>query len=206
MSTLLEILAESDTSARSKDIVKVGSSDLAALWGALTDDDRSFASRQGLQAFLEATRAGSVLPEAEGDFNFRPGGWEVNLHRAVAQSVVASALLTGVLASLGATQVPAAIAAAIIPLLFDVNKAKLTERQKVIHLELTRAGETLTDSHDYDALYALLTPETRQQINRLDFIDFLDACKRAGLLDDAKEPGEVILRAPGAERFRITLK
>nr|WP_221374031.1 hypothetical protein [Actinoplanes polyasparticus] len=200
------MLVESDTSTQAEGLVTLTSADLAALWTSLTDNNQSFADRQGLQAFLEATRAGSSLPDAEGDFHFRPGGWEVNLHRAVAHSVIASALLTGVLASLGATQVPAAIAAAVVPLLFDFNKAKLTERQKVIHLELTRAAETLAESHTRDELYALLTPEMRQQVNKLDFVDFLEACKRAGLLDNADRPNEVILRPPNSERFRITLK
>jgi hypothetical protein len=38
----------------------------------------------------------------------------------------------------------------------------------------------------------------------MDFADFLDTCRRAGLADNSKD-GTVTLRPAGAARFRITL-
>lgn len=53
-------------------------------------------------------------------------------------------------------------------------------------------------------LYLRLADEVREQLSFMDFTDFLDTCRRAGLADTSTV-GTVTLRPVEAARFRITL-
>jgi len=55
----------------------------------------------------------------------------VNLRRGAVQTIIAGALIAGLLAVLGATQIPAALATAVVPLLFDIQHVTLTPGQAV---------------------------------------------------------------------------
>jgi hypothetical protein len=179
----------------------VSSEDLERLWSDLIPD--TYAGRRGLDVFLQAVQAGAgETPDA--DLQFRPGGWQVDLRRGAVQSVVAAALIVGLLVALGATAIPAAVVTAVIPMFFDIQRVALTPGQEYLLAELVGRKEALDGTRTPRELYDQLTEEVRSQLSFMDFADFLDACRRAGLADTSAA-GTVTVRPADEARFRITL-
>lgn len=183
--------------------VTVSSVDLDRLWSALIPQD-SFAARRGRDAFLDAIRA-----RAGGDsgttLEFRPGGWQVDMNKGMVQSVVAGALIAGLLVVLGATQIPAALVPTIIPLFFDVEKVRLTAGQEHLLAEIVARPESADGNLTIDELYQQLPAPTRDAVSHLDFADFVDTCRRAGVADVTPD-GRLTLRALDQATFRVTLR
>ena len=179
----------------------VSSEDLERLWSDLVPD--TYAGRRGLDVFLQAVQAGAgETPDA--DLQFRPGGWQVDLRRGAVQSVIAAALIAGLLVALGATAIPAAVVTAVVPMFFDIQRVALTPGQEYLLAELVGHKEALDGTRTARELYDQLTEEVRLQLSFMDFADFLDTCRRAGLADTSAT-GAVTVRPAGEARFRITL-
>lgn len=179
----------------------VSSEDLEQLWSDLMPD--TYAGRRGLDIFLQAVQAGiGETPDA--DLQFRPGGWQVDLRRGAVQSVIAAALIAGFLVALGATAIPAAVVPAVVPMFFDIQRVTLTPGQQYLLAELVGHKAALDGTHTPRELYDQLTDEVRAQLSFMDFTDFLDTCRRAGLADTSAT-GTVTVRPAMEARFRITL-
>jgi hypothetical protein len=179
----------------------VHSEDLERLWSDLVPD--TYAGRRGLDVFLQAVQA-AADETADADLQFRPGGWQVDLRRGAVQSVIAAALIAGLLIALGATAIPAAVVTAVVPLFFDIKRVALTPGQEYLLAELVGHKETLDGTRTPRELYDQLTDEVRAQLSFMDFADFLDTCRRAGLADTSPT-GTVTVRPTDDARFRITL-
>ena len=179
----------------------VRSEDLERLWSDLMPD--TYAGRRGLDAFLQAVQAAAdETPDA--DLQFRPGGWQVDLRRGAVQSVIAAALIAGLLIALGATAIPAAVVTAVVPLFFDIKRVALTPGQEYLLAELVGHKEALDGTRTPRELYDQLTDEIRAQLSYMDFADFLDTCRRAGLADTSGT-GTVTVRSADDARFQITM-
>jgi len=179
----------------------VHSEDLERLWSDLMPD--TYAGRRGLDVFLQAVQAAAdETPDA--DLQFRPGGWQVDLRRGAVQSVIAAALIAGLLIALGATAIPAAVVTAVVPLFFDIKRVALTPGQEYLLAELVGHKEALDGTLTPRELYDQLTDEVRAQLSFMDFADFLDTCRRAGLADTSAT-GTVTVRPADDARLRITL-
>jgi hypothetical protein len=179
----------------------VRSEDLERLWSDLMPD--TYAGRRGLDVFLQAVQA-AADETADADLQFRPGGWQVDLRRGAVQSVIAAALIGGLLIALGATAIPAAVVTAVVPLFFDIKRVTLTPGQEYLLAELVGHKEALDGTRTPRELYDQLTDEVRGQLSYMDFADFLDTCRRAGLADTSGS-GTVTVRPADDARFRITL-
>ncbi|MDQ1250277.1 MAG: hypothetical protein QG597_4656 [Actinomycetota bacterium] len=183
--------------------VTVSSADLERLWSALIPQN-SFATRRGRDAFLDAIQA-RAGEDSGTNLEFRPGGWQVDMHKGLVQSVVAGALIAGLLVVLGSTQIPAALVPTIIPLFFDVEKVRLTAGQEHLLAEIVARSERADGSLTIDELYGQLPAPTRDAVSHLDFVDFIEACRRAGVADVAPDD-TVALRALDQATFRVTLR
>jgi hypothetical protein len=181
----------------------VSRDDLDGLWSRLFPD--SFSTRRGRSVFLQSIAANTDSTAAGGtDLEFTAGGWEIDLSRAATQTMVATAFLGGLLTVLGAAQLPAAVATAVLPLLFDVRRVTLKASEQEILADLVGSPE-LDGGMTPDELYAVLSPVVRDQLSRLEFADFLDTCYRAGVLDRGPD-GTVRVRPVEQARFRISLR
>ena len=204
MTELTEYLQQkSGRSSTDPDSLTLTSDDLEKLWSELTLD--SYRARRGLELFLDSIRTAADQAPDQADLQFRPGGWQVNLSRGAVQTVVATALVAGLLVVFGAAQIPAAVATAVVPLLFDVERIRLTPGQEYLLAELVAHREALDGSMTPRELYEKLPPDTRAQLPFMEFADFLRTCYEAGLADVA-ESGTVQLRPGDRARFRITLR
>lgn len=117
--------------------------------------------------------------------------------------MIATALIGGLLATLGATQIPAAVITVVVPLLFDVSTVTLTAGQEYLLAELVAHDEVLNGTLTVPELYERLSPASRSGLSMPDFVDFIDLCRRAGLSDTGRG-GTIELRPSGRARFRIT--
>src|SRR4051812_56835 len=114
--------------ASSAESVSVTSADLEKLWFELMPD--TFAGRRGRNAFLDSVQAQAGGGTPESQLEFRPGGWQIAIAGSSVQSVLGGALLAGLLVAVGATGIPAAVLAAVVPTLFDIEKVRLSPRQE----------------------------------------------------------------------------
>ena len=205
MTDLAAYLTDGAGGAEGAGTVRLRSADLERLWDELVPDApdgrRAFLASVARESLQERVAGGPVPETAPG---IRPGGWEVDLQSGLVQSVVGGGLIAGLLVALGATQIPAALVTLVVPLLFDVEKVRLTPGQHVVLAELVGRREALAEASARD-LYARLSPETREAVAYPDFADFLDTCRRAGLAD-VGDDGTVVLRRGDQARFRITLR
>jgi hypothetical protein len=181
--------------------VDVTSAELEQFWQELMPD--TFEGRRGRNAFLDAVKAQAAPGAADADLEFQPGGWQIKIAGSSVHGVLGGALLAGLLVAVGATGIPAAVLAAIVPSLFDVEKVRLTPSQEYVLADLVGHRDALDGSLSADQLYDRLPTETKKDVSRLDFAEFLDACRRAGLADYGPD-STVTLRPSDKARFRIT--
>jgi hypothetical protein len=187
----------------SADPAAVTADDLAALWAQMFPGQDG-ATRTGLRTFQTAFRAAVADTEGEEALDLRSGGWVIDLRGGLVRGALATAFLAGVLAASGVTGLLPLVAPAVLPLLFDVHQVRLTRSQELVLAELQLTPEARSGGLTAEELYAKLPYQIRNQLSWLDFVDFLDQVRRAGLADPAAD-GRLILRAPDNARLRITL-
>ncbi|MEU7809576.1 hypothetical protein AB0B18_24240 [Micromonospora chalcea] len=179
--------------------VTLSSTELEKWWLDAAGD--TYVGRQGLQVFLDVVKESGAGDD--GQFSFRPSGWEVRLSRAAAQVLLTSAILGGVLTVVGADQLPAAVLAAAIPLLFDVQKVQLSGGERYLLARLGKVPGATGSTNTAEELYALLPDDVRTQTSLVDFMEFLDACHKAGHAD-VNADGTVLVHALADRKFRLT--
>jgi hypothetical protein len=200
MSNLPDLLAALSSPPPEDDtVLSVSSDDFAELWTSLVGD--TFIGRQGLQVFLEAIED---RRDGFGDaqFEYSPRGWVVRLRTALLQSVVSAGLLAGALAMCGADQLPAAIAAAAIPLVFVIDRVSLSEGDRYILARLRSSPGVVGDHSGARKLYDKLPNDLAADIPYHDFLDFLEACQGVGAVKMHKD-GSIEVEPAGREGLTI---
>jgi hypothetical protein len=200
---LTALVSETAPETGGKDVVVLSSTSLESFWVRVAGD--SYASRQGLQVFLDVVKAVNETTDQHAEFSFSPAGWEVHLGRAVAQVMLSSALLSGLLAMLGADQLPAAVLAAVIPLLFDIDRVSMEEGDRYLLARLLEVPGIAGTKMTREQLYARLPKEVREQTTLKDFVEFLDICRRIGQAD-VSEDGHVVVHRVEEKKFRVTFR
>jgi hypothetical protein len=199
----LEDYLQASLTASAEDSAAVTADDLAALWAQMFPGQDG-ATRTGLRTFQTAFRAAVADTEGEEALNLRGGGWTVDLRGGLVRTALATAFIAGVLAASGVTGLLPLVAPAVLPLLFDVHQVRLKPSEEIVLAELQLTPEARSGGLTAEQLYARLTEQTRNQLSWLDFTDFLDQVRRAGLADPAAD-GRLVLRTPDNARLRITL-
>jgi hypothetical protein len=149
--------------------------------------------------FLEA-----ASPEQGGaELALRPGGWTLKLTEGVVKGSITAALLGTILAAVGFPALPALVLPAVFPILFDLEKVRLTKKEEVL-VTLLALREEARAGQQPRQLYDLLPPGVREQLSFLDFADFLEKCRRAGVADLSPNQS-VALRASDKAKFRVTI-
>lgn len=182
---------------------RVSREDLEQLWWRHFPE--SFGTRRGRDVFLEAAHYAGTGEPRPADLEFRLGGWEIDLGKTAVQAGLVTAFLGGALAVLGVDQVPVELLPTVIPLVFDIRRARLTPSQEYILAELTMHHDVRAGKLTAADLYATLPTRIRDDLSEVDFQDFLDACRRAGVADHQDD--RTIALKPGTEAgFRLTIK
>lgn len=182
---------------------------LRELWQQLYPLDA--AGAESSYQTVEDAFLAQLHPAVLAELAYKPGGWTIKVSESALKTGLVGALLTGVLISSGLGGIPALVIPAIVPLLFEVEKVRLSKSEQLILAELTWQAEAraLTAA----ALYALLPTPIQDELSQLDFSDFLEKCRRAGLSEESESDPLALqppdkrfsLRSPGQPRFRVTI-
>jgi len=181
----------------------VSADDLAAVWAQMFPFQDG-AARTGLRTFQTAFRAAIAEGGDEEVLNLRGGGWVVDLRGGLVRTALATAFIAGVLAASGVTGLLPLVAPAVLPLLFDVHQVRLKPSEELVLAELQLTPRARSGGLTADELYALLPHQIQEQLSRLDFADFLDQIRRAGLADRTAD-GRLTLRTPNNARLKISI-
>ena len=160
-------------------------------------------SNSGKVAMLEVMRDTGALQSGA----IHPawgGGWRWDMSSGAAKSVLASGLIYGMMVAAGVTGLLPLVAPAVIPLLFEVKKVRLTrEESNVIKIIGARPG-VFQRGGTRSQLYATLPQEVRESLTESEFEGFVDSAIAAGV---ARENGEVVeILSTGETVFRLELK
>ncbi len=124
----------------------------------------------------------------------RPGGWVVDTTNSLARAAVTTAVMTAVLYAGGFDQIPAYILPAVLPLVVDLDRVKLSRSdRKLLALLRINAGTAAGQQVNSDDLYNRIPDNVRQDVSPLDFADFVDRLIAAGEADDVGAD-DVVLR------------
>jgi hypothetical protein len=155
---------------------------------------------EGLLVFMEAAHS---LDRASGDqLELRPGGFIVSASGGTVKTALCAALLSGMLAITGVTALSPLVLPAVLPLLFDVERVRVTPGQNELLTDLVALPGVLGTPVSASELHKRLPRALKKEISRYELADFLDQLHEAGLAD--RRDNGYVLRGPGQARFRIT--
>jgi hypothetical protein len=180
-------------------------SDLRLFWSRLSGSGESEAD-YFIHALVSCVKSSGAETEAA-PLEVRFGGWQLNLSQALAKSALATAFLSASLAVTGgaADAIAPQIITAVTPLLFEIRKVKVTASQRLVHAELVRVPEVQDGEFSAQELYERVPERYRDSLNYLDFLDFLDCYRRAGLLVDDGDSRFRVVPSENA-RFRFSVE
>jgi len=176
-----------------------GESEFATSWGAIASlvGDRS---GSGEMAMLEVMRDAGTLQAGAIDPAWG-GGWQWNMSSGAAKSVLASALLYGVLVAAGVPGLLPIVVPTVIPLLFEVEKVRLSRAEKNVIGIIGARKDAFDRRGNTRELYASLPDDVRQSVSEREFGEFIDAAIRAGV---ASEEGDIVeVLETGESVFRL---
>lgn len=196
-------------SSNAEDGPEFSTTQLRHIWEQLYPTDAP--PNETLYQICEDVFLATVNPAQQVQLQYKPGGWTIKLSESALKTGVVTSLLGGILVAAGITGLPALLIPAIVPLMFEVEKVRLTRSEQEVFAELSWRDEARTLTAD--DLYAKLPIEIQDELSRLDFLDFLEKCRRAGLVEEQKNPQSVVnpveskfsLHPSRSPNFRITI-
>jgi hypothetical protein len=156
----------------------------------ITPETHPFAVIAAEDALATNGRATPVL-------EVRPGGWVVDMTSSLARTAVTTALMTAVMYAGGFDQIPAYVLPAVLPLLVDLDRVRLSRSdRKLLALLRVNAGAAMGQPVHPDVLYNRLPADVRQDVSPLDFTDFVERLIAAGEADDPGYDDVALLDQP----------
>jgi hypothetical protein len=113
-------------------------------------------------------------------FQMHARGWYLDLPAATARAVLSGTVLTSALAILHEASLPAAVLSVVVPLLFDLERVRLSESERYVYALLRRK---LFDRKAIDDWYSELPDHVRDEIGPLEFRDLIERLEQAQLVD-----------------------
>ncbi|MCP4370413.1 MAG: hypothetical protein GY797_20210 [Deltaproteobacteria bacterium] len=131
-----------------------------------------------------------------------PKGWRVNVAGSLVHVSLASAITWATLSAIGiaTSTIPLVIVPMVAPCLFQIEKISLTRKEETILANLPLKEEILCESPD--AIYESLPDAIKEQVNPLDFLDFLSKLTEVGQAKEMKD-GQYNVRKLGNNTISI---
>jgi hypothetical protein len=143
--------------------------------------------------------------QLSGELEMRPGGWRVKWSGQAIKTVLTTVLIGGAMFAAGMDEIPKEIVVAVLPLIVDIEKVRLSNRDKELLVRLRTSTIGLQGlALNPQVIYNRLDATTRSRLNYDDFTAFLEHLVEAGEADDAGY-GDVRLRPAGKPQWiRVT--
>jgi hypothetical protein len=159
-------------------------------------------SQFGEMALLEVMRDVATLQAGTIDPAWG-GGWRWDMSSGAAKSVLATGLLYGVLVAAGVPGLLPLVIPAVLPLLFDIEKVRLSRSERNV-INIIGARKRVFDRvGTVQELYASLPDDVRQSLSEHEFEEFIDAAINAGVASETGEYVEVL--STGQSEFRLKI-
>lgn len=200
---MIELAKEIDLMAPSSSQDGLNRESLSMLWHniGMGKVDRLGAGEQIFEdAFLLL-----VEDESFENLDYSPGGWVLTLWDGATKSAILSALMWAMLSMAGYPQLPILVIPAVLPLLFDLKKSRLSASQECIHTFLVVQPAIRDKKHGADELYYSLPKKMQDELSYLDFIEFLEACYKSGLAEK-HEDGDLTVFQKDNQVFRLIIE
>jgi hypothetical protein len=198
MKQLIEVLQTAD-----REEIVVTEADWDRWWQELTGGDDSLAALQAKITVMDAFQAVVGTANNTGELYFKTKGWKIVVGNNLVKTALISPLLCGILAYTGISGgLTAAVIPTILPMLLDIQRVELSQKEEEIWLKLPlrQSKDTYKTA---SAWYHSLPKSIREQVHELDFKDFLEKLIHGGLATEVKK-GEYMIYQPGKHKFKIT--
>ncbi len=157
-------------------------------------------ARQRAVFYTEAIR--QHLSAQTPELQARSGGWTFHLSRGAVQSALTGIIMAIVFKDVAASSLSLAIIPTILPCLFQIEKTQLSRKDEEILLQLHRVAST--KGKTAEELFLHLPGEIRDQVNRLDLLEFLETVTKTGHATEVT-PGRFQIRHPDHPQFVLSL-
>ncbi len=184
-----------------KEIITIGSSDLQAWWSEQFQGADDYITLEGGKAFQDAFLEYTGHKKQDEKLSFLKGGWVFKIKAGLATAALSGAFMTVLFSMIPNFPIVTSILPEILPFLFNMEKIDLSKKEEYFLAKLLVNDEVKKHLHNADELYDKLPKKIRQDLNRLDFIDFLEKLDMAGHIK-RKTSGEYQLSRK--KRFKIT--
>ena len=139
----------------------------------------------------------------EDGFAFRPGGWQIDLSNTTVRATVSAGLLYALLVAFGVPEIPVIAVPTVIALLIDVKRVELSGGDEYLLAHLVARKEIRDKLQDAHQLYEMLPKRIQDDLNELEFANFLKRLVASGEAD--LDAGRYRIRKDSAW-IRITFK
>jgi hypothetical protein len=179
-----------------------GEAELLESWGIVARD-LGLDPALGEEAVLEVARDATALATDQLDPAFG-GAWEWDLSDGVIKTVLASALLAGVLSAAGVIGLTPVVIPTVIPFLFDLKRVRLErEAERVIRIIGARP-EMFRRRGSHEDLYRSLPDDVREHVTLREFSDFIEDAIRVGAAEEVS--GVVQVFQEGDAELRLWIR
>jgi hypothetical protein len=133
--------------------------------------------------------------------SFSPSGWRIKLSSKIGQSFVMGTVLWAALVQAGVANIPTIIAA-VLPVLFDFERVKLTWKEESVLVRLALYDHNRTKTPE--EWYQELPPEIQEELGMLEFLDILE--KIVGSGSGRKHDSEIEIFRSGEGRLALKVE
>ena len=183
-------------------LVTISQKEINDYWNQLMLDN-DFKELESLK-IVEFVFLANVGYKDSDELKFLNGGWTINAKAGIVKAAVGYAVMAGVFSLIGTTGgIALAILPSILPFLFEIEKIELNRKEQYILSKLHLREEVKREMHNPTQLYELLPPEIKDNLNFLDFQDFLDKIDLAGYKNTYTEK---VYRLSERAKFKLSFK
>lgn len=200
MITILENLSISDNEE-----ILISEETLNDFWNEITGSEEGIASLNAKHIFLEEFKRNTSQEILGSDLYYKTKGWKITITKNLLKGVLVTPALYGILYYLDVTTGLASIVLpSIFPMIFDVENVSLSKKEEEVYLKLplNKAKKQYKTAKDW---YESLPKSIQEQMNFLDFKDFMDKLVLGGMAKANKKEKYLIFKK-GNNVFKISFE
>jgi hypothetical protein len=185
--------------------ISISEETLNDFWNEITGSDKGIASLNAKHIFLEEFKRNTTEKIGDSDLYYKTKGWKIIVKKNILKGIIITPSLYGILHYLGITTGLASIVLpSIIPMIFDIENINLNKKEEGILLKLpiNKAKKQYKTAEEW---YESLPKSIQEQINFLDFKDFMDKLVLGGLAKTNKKERYLIFKK-GKNVFKISFE
>lgn len=200
MTTILENLNNTDN----EEII-INQETLNDFWNEITGLDEGIASLNAKHIFFEEFKKNTIQEIENSELYYKTKGWKITVTKNLLKGILVTPALYGVLYYLDVTAGLASIVLpSILPMVFDIENVSLSKKEEEVYLKLplNKAKKQYKTAEDW---YESLPKSIQEQMNFLDFKDFMDKLVLGGMAKANKKEKYLIFKK-GKNVFKISFE